>query len=76
MYLKMKKIEHFSYPTKFLYWVEDSLLSGFRWQIYDWVITNARSYSEIVKCLSKPFLQKLAASNAKAHVLDCGTAIS
>lgn len=62
IYLKMKKLEHFSYPTKFLYWVEESLLSGFRWQIFDWVIENARSYNEIIKSLSKPFLRKLAAT--------------
>ena len=61
MYLKMKKMESFNRQTNFLYWIEDSLLSSFRWQIFDWVIKNARSYNEIVKCLSTPFLQKLAA---------------
>lgn len=60
-YLKMKKMEHFSPQTKFLYWVEDSLLSGFRWQIFNWVVENARSYHEISNFLSKPFLQKIAA---------------
>jgi hypothetical protein len=63
MYLKMKKIECLSGQTKFLYWIEDSLLSGFRWQIFDWVTKNARSYDEIVKCLSKPFLKKIAITN-------------
>jgi len=62
MYLKMKKMERFSSQTKFLYWIEDSLLSGYRWQIFDWVTKNARTYNSIVKCLSKPFLQKLAAT--------------
>jgi len=62
LYLKMKKMEHFSDQTKFFYWIEESLLSGFRWQIFDWVIHNARSYHEIVKCLSKPFLQTVTKS--------------
>lgn len=60
LYLKMKKMEHFSSHTKFLYWVEDTLISGFRWKMFDWVIENARSYDEISLWLSKPFLQKLA----------------
>ena len=37
LYLRMKKMEYFSCQTKFLYWIEDSLLSRFRWQIFDWV---------------------------------------
>jgi len=60
----MKKMERFSCQTKFLYWIEDSLLSGYRWQIFDWVTKNARTYNSIVKCLSKSFLQKLAATKA------------
>ncbi|MDD4603815.1 MAG: hypothetical protein PHF97_08420 [Bacteroidales bacterium] len=60
IYIKIKKMEHFSPKTKFLYWIEDSLLSCFRWKIFDWVIKNAHSYVEIEKCLSNSFLQKLA----------------
>jgi len=63
LYLKMKKMEYLSAQTQFMYWIEDSLLSGFRWQIFDWVVTNSRSYDEIATCLKKPFLQKLAATN-------------
>jgi hypothetical protein len=65
LYLKIKKMEHFSPRTKFMYWIEDSLLSSLRWQIFDEVIKNARSYNEIVECLSKPFLQKLAATTLR-----------
>ncbi|MBP7460627.1 MAG: hypothetical protein KBA26_05015 [Candidatus Delongbacteria bacterium] len=61
-YLKLKKLERFNRRTKFFYWIEDSLLSGFRWQIFDWVIQNAGSYHEILKLLSKPVLQQLAAA--------------
>jgi len=56
MYLKMKKIEYLNCQTKFLYWIEDSLLSHFRWQIFDRVTKNARSYDEIVECLSNPVI--------------------
>lgn len=70
MYLKMKKIEYLNCQTKFLYWIEDSLLSVFRWQIFDWVIKNAQSYNEIVKCLSNPFLQKLAATSENVSLIE------
>jgi protein-L-isoaspartate O-methyltransferase len=63
MYLRMKKTEHFNPSTKFLYWIEDSLLSGFRWQIFDWIIENAQSYYEIVECLNNSVLKKLAATD-------------
>lgn len=62
MYLKMKKVEYFCPRTKFFYWIEDSLLSGLRWQIFDVVTKNARSYNEISNYLSAPFLRKLAAT--------------
>ncbi len=62
MYLKMIKMEHLSGQTKFFYWIEDSLLSRMRWQIFDRVIENAHSYSEIINHLSNPFLKKLAAA--------------
>jgi hypothetical protein len=65
MYLKIKKMEYFNSQTKFLYWIEDSLISGFRWRIFDWITENVPSYNEIVKCLSNPFLQKLAAKNER-----------
>lgn len=70
MYLRMKKREYLSPQTKFFYWVEESLLSGLRWQIFDWVVENARSYDEIVKCLSKPFLQKFAATEMKINNVE------
>jgi hypothetical protein len=65
IYIKMKRLEYLSYQTKFIYWIEDSLLSGFRWQVFDWVTENARSYNEIVKCLSNPYLKKLATIKTK-----------
>jgi len=61
LYLRMKNLEQLSPATKFLYWVEDSLLSGLQWQIFDSVIQNARSYEEVCLKLSKQFLKKLVA---------------
>lgn len=65
MYLQLKKLERQYERTKFFYWIEDSLLSAFRWQLFDWVVQHARSYNEVVKCLSNPFLRKLAATETK-----------
>lgn len=60
LYIRMKKKEYLHRRTKFFYWIEESLLAGFRWQVFDWIVENANSYQEIVKCLSKPFLQKMS----------------
>jgi len=68
LYLKMKKMEPLNPCTHFLYWIEDSLISGFRWRLIDWVIRNARSYHEIEKWLSKSFLQRLAATKTRSAV--------
>ncbi|MHB9055648.1 MAG: hypothetical protein ACYC2P_05775 [Paludibacteraceae bacterium] len=62
LYLRMKKTEALNCQTKFIYWIEDWLLSGLSWQIFDLVTKRAKSYSEIVQRLSKPSLQKLAAA--------------
>ena len=68
MYLKMKKIERLSSRTKFIYWVERSLLSGLRWQIFDRIIENVHSYDDAVRCLSYPSLQKFAATKLSASI--------
>lgn len=34
MYLKMKKLEHLSPATKYLYWIEESILSNLRWYVF------------------------------------------
>jgi hypothetical protein len=59
VYLKIKKLEYLFPKTKFLYWIEDSLLSGFRWKIFNSVVENSKSYYEIKKYLSNPFLKQL-----------------
>ena len=60
LYLRMKNLEHRSPVTKFLYWVEDSLLSGLQWQIFDSVIQNSRSYEEVRLKLGKESLKEFA----------------
>lgn len=67
MYFKMKKLEKYNPKTRFLYWIEDSILSNFRWKIFDCVVGNAKSYDEIIKCLNKQSLQKLAALKTTSY---------
>lgn len=67
LYLKMKRMEHFNPKTKFIYWAEDTLISGFRWNMFDSIIENAQSYDDILLWLSKSFLQKLAIEVGKYH---------
>lgn len=66
MYLKMKRLEYLSPSTEFSYWVEESLLSGFRWQMFDSIVENGRDYDEIAECLSDKGLRALAAT----HLVD------
>lgn len=61
VYLKLKKKEHLNPRTQFLYWVEESLLSSFRWQLFDEVVKKAHSFAEIEHALSDAKLRELAA---------------
>lgn len=67
MYLKMKKLEYLNPHTEFSYWVEESLLSGYRWQMFDAVVDNAKSYDEVCRCLSDEGLRKFAAMRIKVE---------
>lgn len=60
MYLHCKRMEHLALQTHFLYWIEESLLSGLRWKVFDQVITNDHSIDEIKYHLSNKYLKKLA----------------
>ncbi|MBO7494990.1 MAG: hypothetical protein J6T98_00435 [Salinivirgaceae bacterium] len=68
MYLRMKKLEHLNPHTEFSYWVEESLLSGYRWQMFDTIIDNAASYDEVCRCLSDEGLRKFAATRIKVEM--------
>lgn len=76
MYLKMKKLECTCSETKFLYWIEDSLLSHLRWLLFDEILdfvdgkkplpnsSNLKSistFAQVEHYLSSQFLRKLAA---------------
>lgn len=61
MYLKMKKKECLNPGTTFLYWVEESLLSSLRWQLFDDAVEKAHSVAEIEEALSNARLRELAA---------------
>lgn len=43
MYLKMKRLEHLSSGTKFLYWIEKSILSHIRWYILPSLLDEVKS---------------------------------
>jgi len=60
IYLRIKKQENLNRSTRFYYWIEDTLLSALRWQVFDLVINTAGTYDEVLKCLSNTFLKKLA----------------
>ena len=65
MYLRMKKLEYLNPHTEFSYWVEESLLSGYRWQMFDTIVDNAATYDEVCRCLSDDGLRKFAAMRIK-----------
>ena len=67
MYLRMKKLERLNPATEFSYWVEESLLSGYRWQMFDTVIDNAKTYDEVCQCLSDEGLRRFAAIELKVE---------
>jgi hypothetical protein len=62
-YLRIKKMEHLNNNTRFYYWIENTLLSGLRWQVFEWIINNTGSYDEIKRRLGDEFLRKLAATS-------------
>lgn len=51
MYLKMKALEASFAKTKFLYWVENTLLSAWRWNVFEDVLKNATCYDDVVRIL-------------------------
>ena len=67
MYLRMKKLEQLNPATEFSYWVEESLLSGYRWQMFDTIIDNAKTYDEVCQCLSDEGLRRFAAIELKVE---------
>ncbi len=62
MYLKAKKLEYLSPETHFLYWIEETLLSALRWNIFEEVVHKNNSVERIEQLLSDNHLRKLAGS--------------
>ncbi|HNW57864.1 MAG TPA: hypothetical protein PLR88_09995 [Bacteroidales bacterium] len=63
IYLRIKKLELINNSIKFYYWIEDTLLSALRSQLFDWVINNSASYDDVASGLSNNFLKKIAETN-------------
>lgn len=60
LYLRLKQLEPGNPRTRFLYWIEDSLLSSLRWRLFDRIVQDARSYGEIERRLGRAFLDEVA----------------
>jgi len=61
-YLKSRRLERRSPEVKFLYWVEESLLSALRWEVFDAVLSKCRTRDEAIEKLSDKGLGKMIAS--------------
>ena len=75
LYKQMKALEKNSPNTLFSYWIEDSLLSHLRWELFHRmsdllsatapagepvILRPVYTYEQFVACLRNPFLRKLA----------------
>ena len=63
LYIKMKKLEAKNGSTEFLYWIEKTLLSSIRWQIYDGIVKQIENgkfdepYENILRYISDDYLK-------------------
>lgn len=63
LYIKMKKLEAKNGSTEFLYWIEKTLLSSIRWQIYDGIVKQIENgkfdepYEKILMYISDSYLK-------------------
>ncbi len=60
-YLRIKPLERLAPNTEFLYWIEDSLLSGLRWRVFQ----EADGHPGIRECLDWASLRKLAVTSQR-----------
>lgn len=63
MYLRLKRLEHLTPRTRFLYWVEPSLLSALRWRLFDGILSSSRTPEDARRRLSDDSLRMLAAGS-------------
>ena len=62
MYLKTKRMEHLNPEVKFLYWVERTLLSAYRWRLFDRILEESESAEEALEKMSDKSLARRAAA--------------
>ncbi len=60
MYLRLKRLERKVPHSRFLYWIETSILSRLRWHIFDAVLSSCRTREEAIDMLSDKSLRGLA----------------
>ena len=65
MYIKMRKLEKNAPGTEFCYWIEKSILSNIRWQVFDGIYQKAKmgqfegTAADVKKYLSDGYLREL-----------------
>ena len=63
LYIKMKKLEAKNSKTEFSYWIEKTLLSSIRWQIYSGIVKQIENgkfdepYEKILMYISDSYLK-------------------
>lgn len=62
MYMRLKRCERLAPGTRFLYWIESSLLSRLRWELFDSVMSCDISYEAALRLLSDDSLRRMAAA--------------
>ena len=60
IYLKIKKLEKLNENITFMYWIEESLLSSLRWQLFDVLVLNNTRIDKINEYITDKYLRKLA----------------
>lgn len=64
-YLRCCRNEPLAAQTHFLYWVEESLLSALRWQLFDPIVARAETVEQALTMLSDENLHALACRSAQ-----------
>lgn len=65
-YIKLKRLEKKNAGAKYLYWIEDTLVSQLRFMVYNALKEKGKSEREILPCLDPAYLKKLAYDIKKA----------
>ena len=60
LYIKLKRLEKNNTGAKYLYWIEDTIISNLRQMVYEALAKKNTPEGEIKKCLEDEYLKKLA----------------